>query len=402
MHFETKRLRVLHVITHLAVGGAAETVIASCRMSHPEIESAICCGQTPAGEDSWDDLTDFAGIQVSRLPSLRRSVHPWVDALAYKTLTEKLRREKWDVVHTHGSKAGILGRMAASAAGVPAIVHTVHGWGHHERQSPQARWMFVSAERRAARITDRMIVVADANREKGLRDQIGVREQYVTVLPGIDIARFRDVVVDRGALRREFGIPEDAQVIGTISRLATQKAPEDFVRVASEVCKRFPKAHFVFIGDGPLRKLYLDDIKNAGLEDRMHLLGYRDDVPRLLRLFDVFLLTSLWEGLPRVFSQAMCASLPIVATNVDGAPEAIEDNVTGYLVEPKDVARLADRVIHLLENPKVRMEMGQKGLEAVDPKFSEREMVQRTEDVYWSCQHKKTSSVTRAYHLQKG
>ena len=402
MQVETKRLRILHLITHLAVGGAAETVIATCRLARPEIESAILCGKTAPGEDSLDEMALDCGVRMERLPSLRRTVHPWTDAHAYRELTRRLRHEKWDVVHTHGSKAGILGRMAAHAAGVPGIVHTVHGWGHHERQTPQARQLFIAAERRVARITDRLIVVADANRVKGLRDKIGTPEQYTTIRSGIDIARFRDVTVDKAAMLRELGIPDGVPVIGTVSRLAPQKAPEDFVKLAAQVRERYPSAHFLLVGDGPLRKQFLADVQKAGLTDNMHLMGYRDDIPELLRLFDVFVLTSLWEGLPRVFAQAMCATLPIVATDVDGAPEAIEDGVTGYLAQPKDVDRMAWGVLRLLDDPHLRAEMGRRGLEAVSPKFCEEEMVRQTEGVYWGCMEKKTVPIAAAYHLQKG
>jgi glycosyltransferase involved in cell wall biosynthesis len=265
------------------------------------------------------------------------------------------------------------------------IIHTVHGWGHHAHMNPLTRRLYILLERRAAKVSDKIIVVARANGEKGLTDRIGVPEQYTVIRSGIDIAQYRDVEVDPLALRREFGIPPQAPVIGTVSRLAAQKAPEDFLKVAQMVCQRYPQARFVFIGGGPMQAEFQAGIVAYGLQENVINLGYRHDIPRMLRLFDVFLLTSLWEGLPRVFPQAMCAGLPIVATRVDGASEAVLEGKTGYLANPRDCAMMARRVMQLLENTTLRREMGTNAREYVHPTFCDRAMVEQIEKVYLEC-----------------
>ena len=379
-----RKLRVLHIITHLAVGGATENTLTTCRLGDPErVESATLAGPTSDQEAELADTARDWGVTVHTLPSLVRPISPLADLRAYRDMVAWLRRDKWDVVHTHGSKAGILGRLAAKKAGVPVIIHTVHGWGHHDRQHPIERGILVAAERYTAGITDTMIVVADANRAKGMSDNIGRREQYVTIHSGIDIARYRDVVVDRDALRASLGIPKDALVVGTVSRLAPQKAPGDFVKMASMIHAKRPDVHFVFVGGGPMQAEFEADVKAAGLVDVVHLAGYRKDVPEMLRTFDIFALSSLWEGLPRVFAQAMCAGLPIVATNVDGAPEAVFEGENGYLVPAGQPEQLADRTLRLLEDDGLRRRMGARGMEIVDPGFSDREMVKQIEEVYF-------------------
>lgn len=382
----TTPLRVLHIITHLALGGATKNVLALCRLSDPAaVEPAVLCGATSAHEEALDGTEDSRGVSLHTLPSLRRPIHPLADSRAYRDLIGWLREGRWDVVHTHGSKAGVLGRLAAAKAGVPVIVHTVHGWGHHERQRRAVRKLYVAMERRAARVTDRIIVVADASRDQGLADHIGTTGQYVTIRGGIDIRRYRDVVVDRRALRRSLEIPYDAPVVGTVSRLADQKAPGDFVTMAAHIHVRHPEAHFIFIGGGPLQEKIEAQVRAAGLGGVVHLLGYRDDIPQLLRAFDVFVLNSLWEGLPAVFAQAMCARLPLVATNVGGAAEAIREGENGLLVRPSDPVGQAEAVMRLLEDASLRQRMGQRGLEMVDPLFCERDMVRRVEALYWEC-----------------
>lgn len=379
-------LKVLHIITHLALGGATKNVLALCRLSDPaHVQPAVLCGETSSDEAALDGTEDSLGIHVHTLPSLRRPIRPVADGLAYRDLVAWLRRDPWDVVHTHGSKAGVLGRLAAAEAGVPVIVHTVHGWGHHERQQRLMRGVYVALEKRAARVSDRIIVVADVNREQGLADGIGTPDQYATIRGGIDISRFRDITVDRRAVRASLDIPEDAPVVGTVSRLAEQKAPGDFVRMASLIHAQWPDAHFVFVGGGPLEAKTQAQVRAAGLADVVHLLGYRDDIPQLLRAFDVFVLNSLWEGLPAVFAQAMCARLPIVATNVGGAAEAVFDGQNGLLVPAGDPDAQATSVMRLLNDPSRRRAMGRRGLEIVDPLFSERDMTRRVEALYWEC-----------------
>jgi glycosyltransferase involved in cell wall biosynthesis len=380
------RLRVLHLITHLAVGGAAETVMTTCqRMDEERFETALLSGITPSDEQSLRHQARQSGLKVYELPSLARAIRPGKDVRAYHDLTRWLRAYSPDIIHTSSSKAGIIGRLAAAKVGVPTIIHTVFGWGHHAYMKPWVRRFYIALERKAARVTTRLITVSCANREKGLADKIGTPQQYRVVYNAIDIAKYRDVIVDARALRNELGIAEDALVVGTVSRLAPQKCPEDFVEVAARVHARCPTARFVVVGGGPLHAEFEADVRRRNLQDVVLNLGYRHDVPALLRVFDVFLLTSLWEGLPMVFPQAMCARLPIVGTRVDGSPEAVFEGETGYLAEPRDVETLSDRVLRLLEDGTLRRRMGRAGFERVYPDFCDHEMVRRIEEVYLEC-----------------
>lgn len=383
-------LKVVHVITHLALGGATETVLTTCRLADlARFEMSVLSGETSADEATLEAAARQDSIALHHLPSLIRAIRPPADLRAYRDLVAWLRRFRPDIVHTHGSKAGFLARLAARAADVPVIVHTVHGWGHHARQHPLTRRVYVALERRAARCTDCLVAVAAANRDQGLVDGIGRFAQYEIIHSCIDIAAFRDVVVDAPALRAFLGIPPNALVVGTIGRLAPQKAPQDFVRMAALVRKARPDTHFVWVGGGPLEAAMRGWIADAGLGEVVHLLGYRDNVPQLLRIMDVFTLTSLWEGLPRVFAQAMCAALPIVATRVDGAPEAITHGENGFLVAPQDMEAMAGQVVSLLDDPALRHALGQRGRGMADPQFSERHMVHQLEALYTRLAHEK-------------
>lgn len=376
-------LKVVHVITHLALGGATETVLTTCRLADPaRFEMSVLSGETIWEEATLEAAARQDGITLHHMPSLIRTIRPPADLGAYRDLVAWLRRARPDIVHTHGSKAGFLARLAARAAGIPVVVHTVHGWGHHARQHPLVRRVYVALERRAAHVTDCLVAVAVANRDKGLADGIGTSPQYQVIHSCIDIAAFRDVAVDVPAVRASLGIPPEAPVIGTIGRLAPQKAPQDFVRMAALVHAARPDTHFVWVGGGPLESMVRGQIAEAGLSEAFHLLGYRDDVPQLLRVMDVFALCSLWEGLPRVFAQAMCAALPIVATCVDGAPEAITEGENGFLVAPQDMVAMAEHILALLADPILRRAMGQCGRALAAPKFDEKHMVHQLEALY--------------------
>lgn len=379
----TRKLKVLHLITQFAVGGATEPAITTCRLlSDAGYATRILAGETDPGQETLHEYAKSAGVRVETLASMRRSIHPIHDYRCYIDLVKYMRLHKFDIVHTHSSKAGFLGRMAAAKASVPVILHNIHGWGHHDNMGRSARMVYVHAERTAAKVTDRLLVVANANAEKGLKDGIGTRDQYETVYNGIDLDRFIQVDVDVPQLKDSLGIPKDAMVVGTVSRLAPQKAPDDFLRMAAHIHASAPHVHFVYVGGGPLEKQFTATIAELGLGNVVHALGYRSDVPELLRVFDVFVLTSLWEGLPIVFAQAMCANLPIVATNVDGAPEAIKDGVNGFLVQPKKPIEQATRVLELLLNSTLRKSMGSAGAARVADQFAERSMVNHIQRIY--------------------
>lgn len=288
------------------------------------------------------------------------------------------------LVHTHSSKAGILGRWAARLAGVPTILHTVHGFGFHDYQHPLKRRLFVALERWTARISTRLILVSQSNLEKGLRLKLFRPEQAVLIRNGIDLPRFSGARATPEK-RAELGLEGNGPVVGMVSNFKPQKSPLDFVEMARLVHQEVPEARFFVVGDGPLRPQAERLIETYGLGDRVKLVGWRRDIPELLSLLDIFVLTSLWEGLPLVFLEAMAAGKPIVATRVDGTTDVVHDGVNGFLCPPREYAGLARRVIQLLRDPQLAAEMGHRGREAARS-FSQERMLagyQRLYEALW-------------------
>jgi len=266
--------------------------------------------------------------------ALVREINPFKDFLSFLKMVWFIRKKKYSIVHTHSSKAGISGRWAAWLARIPVIIHTVHGWGFHEYQKPWAGFLFKFLERTTLLITDKLIVVTRRDIDKGLKANIGTPDDYTLIRSGIELAAFANPLRPRQTVRKEFGIPLEAVVIGTVTRLSPQKSPLVFIEAAHIISNTHPNVYFLVVGDGPLRNDVEQRIKELKLGDRICLTGLRRDVPDLLSACDIFTLSSLWEGLPRVLPQAMANGLPVVASAIDGSREIIQDAVNGRLFPP--------------------------------------------------------------------
>jgi glycosyltransferase involved in cell wall biosynthesis len=375
-------IRVLHLITRLIVGGAQENALDTARLlDKSRWEVAVVAGPETGSEGSLIQAAREQGVDLTIQPALVRRVHPLKDLLAVWRLRRLIKDGRYTIVHTHSSKAGILGRWAARFAGAPVIVHTVHGWGHHSRQRPIVRAGYIWLERLTSVITDRLIVVSSLSGTSGLVERIATADDYVTIRSGIDVARFSRPRVARRETRAYWRVPQEAVVIGTVTRLSPQKAPLDFVRAAAMVVKEAPGTWFIMVGDGPLRGAVEKLAAELRIADQLVLTGLRADVPELLAAFDVFALSSLWEGLPRVLPQAMAAGLPIVSTACDGCVEAVQHEVTGLLTPPGEPAALATAVLSLLKDPALARRVGAAGRGRAEA-FSDRTMLEQIEALY--------------------
>ncbi|MBP7147002.1 MAG: glycosyltransferase family 4 protein [Acidobacteria bacterium] len=368
--------RVCHIITMLELGGAQQnTLYTVAHLDRARFAPSLIAG--PGGILD-DEARAIPGLLFETCPHLARPISPPRDGLALADLARRLRRLRPHIVHTHSSKAGVLGRLAAFAAGVPVVVHTVHGWGFHARQNPVKRRALILAEQLASAATTHFIAVSEANARTGELEDIAPRRTFTVIRSGIDLARFRGGARS-GALRRELGLGPEVPLAGMVACLKPQKAPLDFAAVAAQVAGAIPDAHFVLAGDGELRS----DLERAvaPLGGRFHLLGWRRDPQVVVGDLDVLVLTSLHEGLPRVVPEAMSAGVPVVATAVDGTPEAVRDGENGWLLAPGDIAGLADSVARLLRDRDLARRMGQAGA-ARAAEWDIDEMVRRQELLY--------------------
>jgi glycosyltransferase involved in cell wall biosynthesis len=377
-----RRLRVLNIITRMIVGGAQETVLlAGALMDRRRFSLEILTGPQTGAEGSLHDEARARGIPLHVEPSLVRELDPLQDALALARLTRFLIRGGYDLVHTHTAKAGTLGRIAARMAGVPVVVHTVHGWVFTAEHPASHSRVYLELERMLASWCEALVVVAENDREEGLALGVGRPRQYELIRSGIELEAYRDPPLSRAEARRRIGLPEDAFVVGSVGRLSPPKCPEVAVAAFHRLAARCPRARLVVVGDGWQRGEVEAEVARLGLADRVYLLGLRMDVPVMLRAFDAYLLTSSHEGLPRTLPQAMAAGLPIVATRVGGVPNAVEDGRTGWLAAAGDAEALGDRLLRLAADPEGARRMGEAGRAKVE-EFSAGRMSRQLEELY--------------------
>jgi glycosyltransferase involved in cell wall biosynthesis len=373
---------VCHVITKLELGGAQE--VALYAVSHLDRSKFRPILVTGPGGLLTDQAKTLPGVDVHVLSSLARRVHVLADLVAFVELTRLFRRLQPTIVHTHSSKAGILGRWAAWYARVPVIIHTIHGYGITPAQPPLLRRILILLERMTGWITTHWIAVAQADIEKGIEWRLFDRRQVSIVRPGIDPHPFQTGIdeITRDALRIEFGVGPDEYLVGTVACLKPQKAPEDFVAVAKQVCEAIPNARFALIGDGDLRPKIESLIEVNGLQKRLYLAGWRRDISTVMKIFDVFLLTSHWEGLPRVLLEARTIGLPVVATRVGGVEEVIVEGRHGWLSHPGDVSGLSAHLIRVLQSRGSQSHERSPSVEALPKEFHLEEMVKQYESLY--------------------
>ncbi len=374
-----KHLKVAHIITRLELGGAQQNTLYCC--AHHDRRKYEVILITGIGGYLDGEARKIRDCKTYFLPELKHPIRPLWDLKALHRITGILWSEKVDLVHTHSSKAGILGRWAAKKVGVPHIVHTVHGWGFYSGQFFLIRWLYQTLERWAVRFTNVMITVSEENRQAGLAARIGEKDQYQVIHSGINPKEY-SLAPSAARKERKLLKTQGRPTVLVLSNLKKQKSPLDVVEVAGYLAMKLPKVLFLWAGDGPLLPKTQRLIGQKDLEPNFEMLGWRDDVAKLLAASDALLLTSIYEGLPRVVLQAMAAGKPVVATAVSGTPEAVQEGITGYLNRPHDNQGLAESLFKILSQPNQAKKMGQAGRRALKGTFLIQEMMKEIEKVY--------------------
>lgn len=382
-------MKVTHIITRLVVGGAQENTVATVRglRQKPGLEVNLIAGPTTGPEGSlegearklFQDTTDKLVI----VPELVRPVHPLKDFIALQKLEEILYAQKPDIVHTHSGKAGILGRLAARRAGVPLIIHHIHGPSFGNFQGTVANVVFTNAERYAARVTDHFFCSAAAMAKLYLTAGIGKPEMYTRIFSGFNLQPFIDTKND-AALRQQLNIPADAFVIGKIARLFKLKGHADLLAAFAKILPRVPQARLLFIGDGILRGDLESQARRLGIADKVVFAGLvaPAEVARYVGIMDCIAHFSYREALSRALPQALAASKPVVAYDFDGADEICIENETGFLIRTGDIKTAAERLAQLAGNPELRTKFGSRGAAFVRENFSIEKMVADQYNLY--------------------
>ena len=386
-------MKILHIITRLDRGGSADNTLLTCigqrRLGH---EVTLVSGPGLSEESFLTASAQAKGVDMICLPSLVRAVEPLQDLRALIGLREIIQAEPFDLIHTHTSKAGILGRLAARLSGASPVVHTPHGHVFYGYFGGLKTKLFIWAEKIMARWTDAIVTLTDREAEEHLALGVGRPGQFETIFSGISMkpGAPKNGPEDPAGLaglagpearRAALGLPRDGELVISVGRLDPIKGHGTLIDAFAQVLLHRPETRLLLAGDGELKEAYERRAKELKIHRRVHFLGWREDVSDLLEAVDLFVLPSLNEGMGRAAVEAMAAGLAVVATKVGGLPLIVDEGKTGLLVAPEDAGALAATIVHVLSSPGMRRAMGEAGRRKAAA-FSDDAMVEKIESLY--------------------
>ncbi len=378
-------LRIAHIITRMILGGAQENTLLTCAgLVERGHDVRLLTGPTGGPEGELVSEAARRGVAVEEVPDLVRPISLLRDWRAYRALRRRLRELGPDVVHTHSSKAGVLGRAAARAAGVPVVIHTIHGLPFHPFMNPAVARAYVLAERWAARRCDRLVSVAEAMTDQAVAAGVAPRDRFVTVHSGMAVEPFLNARQRREEMRGKLGYAPGDFVVVKVARLFELKGHGFLIAAARQLRAAHPELRLLLVGDGLLRRSLEAQVREAGLADGVKFAGLvpAAEVPGYLAAADLLVHASLREGLPRAAPQALLAGTPVVAFDVDGAREVVRDGETGLLVPPRDVRSLCAAIRRMIEDRGLASGTAAAGRDLCARLFPAEVMVAKLESIY--------------------
>ncbi len=376
------KAKVLHILEATTGGTRRHLVDLVTHLDPSRYDVSVICSTRRDPSFVRDiELMRAKGVKVS-IVQMYRAIRPLADLIAFFRIRTILK-QGYDVVHTHSSKAGFLGRLAASTVETPFVVHTPHVFPFQMMTHPLLKRLYLSLERLAARWTDMLICISREERKAaeslGLlgEEKLRLIENGVVVPPGD-----APPPTGNGGLRGELGIPDGTRVVGTAGRCTRQKGHEYLIRAAALVAEQCNNTVFVIVGSGRSRASERALVKHLGLQDNVLFADQRDDLDPFYNAIDVFVMPSLWEGLPYALLEAMSHGLCVVATRVGGMEEAVADGASGLLVPPRDAEALARAIVRTLDEPETREALGAKARDTVSKRFLLSDMVEKVEGIY--------------------
>lgn len=376
-------IKILHIITRLDLGGSAEnTLLTAIGLAQRGYHVDILAGYSDNPPSDSEKKAAQYGVSIMRMKQMKRNPSIVGDAVTLFLLYSCIRANRYDLVHTHTSKAGILGRIAAKLANTRCIVHTPHGHIFYGYFSRALTDVFVHLERFVSMFTDAQITLTNQEKLDYLQKNIGSADRLFPIYSGIHLGTFLNPKITKQEARANLRLGNSCFVAGTVARYVPVKNHHLIISAASRLKDRAKDMHFVFAGDGELHDELLAHVKDCGMRDRFHFIGWRNDIPDVLAAFDIFIMCSKNEGMGRAFVEAQAAGLPVIGTRVGGVAEVLDEGRTGYLVEPDDADGLADKIELLYSQKSHREALSEACRKWVCPKFSVEVMVDEIEKVY--------------------
>lgn len=373
-----KKIKLIHIITHLPVGGAQDNTLYTLELlDKKKYDIYLCCN---LNGELVNRAKGINQIKLINVPYLQREVNLFNDIYAFIKIFKIIKKGSFDIIHTHSSKAGFIGRIAAKLNDVPLVIHTVHGFPFNDFMFFIKKHFFIYIEKLLSKWTDALITVSNLNKQKIIDLKISEESKIHNIYSGIDLNLFeykKDL-----SFRKKINISNEKILIGSVGRLSYQKDPMIMVDAFKIISDRFPNAHLVLIGDGILMGAIVERLNELNLNEKVHLTGNISSPWEVYRSLDLFIMSSIYEGLGRSITEAMCCGVPVVCTAVEGVPEIVKDGITGLLVMPKDIEGLARSIIECLENMEDAKKRALEGQKFVNDNFSVIKMVEDIDNLY--------------------
>ena len=374
----SKKIKLLHVITHLPIGGAQDNTLYTVELLNKDkYDISLSCN---LNGELVSRAKKVKHLKLYDVPSLRREVSIINDIRAFLYLYKLIKKENFTIIHTHSSKAGFLGRVAAMLNKTPIVIHTIHGFAFHDYMNSFKKNIFIYLEKLSAKWTHGLVTVSNLNKKKVVDLGIAPIEKLKNIYSGIDLTLFINEKNDQ--FRKELNLDSSHLLLGSVGRLSNQKDPITMIEAFYIVIKRFPNAHLTLVGDGELRDKILIKIDQLQLNGRVHLTGNKSDPWKIYHSLDLFIMSSIYEGLGRSITEALSCGVPVVCTSVEGVPEIVRDNETGILVPPKDPGALATGIINSLNDMDNAKRMAEEGRKFVNENFDVNKMVDDIDTLY--------------------
>ena len=372
------KIKILHVITHLPIGGAQDNTLYTVELLDKEkYDISLCCN---LDGELVERAKKVEAVKLFDIPFLGREVSPYRDIRAFLSLYKLFKEEDFTIIHTHSSKAGLLARLAAVLNKTPIVIHTIHGFAFNDFMNGLKKSFFIYLEKLLAKWTDVLITVSNLNKKKIIDLNIAHENKIKNIYSGIDLSLFTNKRNDE--FRKELNLENDHLLLGSVGRLSDQKDPITMIEAFGIISKPFPNAHLALVGDGELKGKILEKIDKLKLNGKVHLTGNKNKPWSVYHSMDLFIMSSIYEGLGRSITEALSCGVPVVCTDVEGVPEIVRDNITGILVPPKDSNKLADGIIRTLNDMETAKKMAEEGRRFVNDNFDVNKMVNDIDSLY--------------------
>ena len=372
------KIKILHVITHLPIGGAQDNTLYTVELLDKEkYDISLCCN---LDGELVERAKKIEAVKLFDIPFLCREVILYRDIRAFLSLYKLFKEEDFTIIHTHSSKAGLLARLAAVLNKTPIVIHTIHGFAFNDFMNIFKKNFFIYLEKLLAKWTDVLITVSNLNKKKIIDLNIAQENNIKNIYSGIDLSLFTNKRNDE--FRKELNLENNHLLLGSVGRLSNQKDPITMIEAFGIISKPFPNAHLALVGDGELKGKILEKIDQLKLDGKVHLTGNKNNPWSVYHSMDLFIMSSIYEGLGRSITEALSCGVPVVCTDVEGVPEIVRDNITGILVPPKDANKLADGIIRTLNDMETAKKMAEEGRRFVKDNFDVNKMVNDIDSLY--------------------